>query len=126
MRSALFPDPYEGMTPDELDRHFAAVLTSHRERQQAISIRFPAELLTAIRSLAREHGIAYQTLIKQLLQRDVERLRARPPAPRRAKGTQAASTRGQAAAKPLASANRSESLSVAGRARRGNREPRGS
>jgi predicted DNA binding CopG/RHH family protein len=47
---------------------------SHRQRQQAVSIRFPEELLAAIRSLARDHGVAYQTLIKQLLERDVERL----------------------------------------------------
>jgi hypothetical protein len=117
MRSARFPDPYEGMSPDELDRHFATVLTNHRERQQAISIRFPAELLTAIRSLAREHGVAYQTLIKQLLERDVERLRARRPAPRQANGACATSTGGQATGKPPASGNRSGSPSPARRPR---------
>jgi hypothetical protein len=122
MRSARFPDPYEGMTPDELDRHFATVLTNHRERQQAISIRFPAELLTAIRSLAREHGVAYQTLIKQLLERDVERLRARRPAPRRATGTHATSTREQTTGKPPTSANRSSSSSPARRSRTGKRK----
>jgi CopG antitoxin of type II toxin-antitoxin system len=121
MRSARFPDPYEGMTLDELDRHFATVLTNHRERQQAISIRFPAELLTAIRSLAREHGVAYQTLIKQLLERDVERLRARRPAPRRATGTHATSTREQTTGKSPASANRSSSSSPTRRSRTGKR-----
>lgn len=122
MTSASFPDPYEDMTSDELDRHFATVLTSHRERQQAISIRFPAELLTAIRSLAREHGVAYQTLIKQLLERDVERLRARRPAPRRATGTHAPSTRRQTVGKPPTSANRSPASAGASRARTGKRK----
>jgi hypothetical protein len=122
MNSTCFPDPYEGMTPDELDRHFATVLTSHRERQQAISIRFPAELLTAIRSLAREHGVAYQTLIKQLLERDVERLRTRRLAPRRATEKHAAGTRRQTADKPPTSANRSAASSAATRGRTGKRK----
>ncbi len=122
MSSTRFPDPYEGMTSNELDRHFASVLTNHRERQQAISIRFPAELLTAIRGLAREHGVAYQTLIKQLLERDVERLRARQPAPRRATGTHATSTGGQPTSKPTTSASRSRSPLPAGRSRAGKRK----
>jgi hypothetical protein len=113
VRSTRFPDPYEGMTSDELDRHFATVLTDHRERQQAISIRFPAELLTAIRSLAREYGVAYQTLIKQLLERDVEQLRARHPGPRRATGTKVTSTQRRATGKPPGSADRPSSSSAA-------------
>jgi hypothetical protein len=122
MRSARFPDPYEGMTSDELDRHFASILTNHRERQQAISIRFPAELLTAIRSLAREHGVAYQTLIKQLLERDVERLRARRSAPRRATRKHATSPREQTAGKPPTSATRPSSSSPASRSPAGKRK----
>lgn len=122
MRSTRFPDPYEGMNSDELDRHFASVLTNHRERQQAISIRFPAELLTAIRSLAREHGVAYQTLIKQLLERDVEQLRARHSSPRRATGTHATSNGGQTTDKPPTSAHRSTSSSPARRSRTGKRK----
>jgi hypothetical protein len=65
MNSTRFPDPYAGMTSDELDRHLASVLTNHRERQQAISIRFPAELLTAIRSLARESPTSRPVLARQ-------------------------------------------------------------
>ncbi len=124
MRSTRSPDPYEGMTSDELDRHFSTVLTNHRERQQAISIRFPAELLTAIRSLAREHGVAYQTLIKQLLERDVEQLRARHPSPRRATGTHAASTRRRTTGKPPTSADRPSSSSAARPSRTGKRKVR--
>jgi hypothetical protein len=122
MNSTRFPDPYAGMIYDELDRHLASVLTNHRERQQAISIRFPAELLTAIRSLAREHGVAYQTLSKQLLERDVERLRGRHSAPRRAPGTHATSTGRQTTGKPPLSANRSSSSSPAKRSRTGKRK----
>jgi CopG antitoxin of type II toxin-antitoxin system len=122
MRSTRFPDPYEGMTSDELDRHFASVLTNNRERQQAVSIRFPAELLTAIRSLAREHGVAYQTLIKQLLERDVEHLRARHPAPGPTTGTHATSTRRRTKGKPPTSADRPTSAAAARPSRTGKRE----
>jgi hypothetical protein len=122
MRSTRFPDPYEGMTSDELDRHFATVLINHRERQQAISIRFPAELLTAIRSLAREHGVAYQTLIKQLLERDVAQLRTRQPAPRRTTGTHATSTRRRTIDKPPTPADRPSSSSGARPSRTGKRK----
>ena len=117
MRHAKFPDPYEGMTSDELDRHFTTVLTDHRERQQAISIRFPAELLTGIRSLAREHGVPYQTLIKQLLERDVERLRALRPKSRRAIGTPATSSRRRTTGKPAASTGQRNASSAAAPAR---------
>jgi hypothetical protein len=121
MRSTRFPDPYEGMTSDELDRHFATVLTDHRARQQAISIRFPEELLTAIRGLAREHGVAYQTLIKQLLERDVEQLRARHPVPRRTTGTHATRTRRRTTDKPPTSADRASSPSAERPSRTGKR-----
>jgi predicted DNA binding CopG/RHH family protein len=103
MTKTRFPDPYEGMSDEALDRYFSNLLTSHRKRQQAISIRFPEELLIEIRQLARELGVGYQTLIKNLLERDVTQLRARrsglrrpvPSAPATAaptahKGTQAA------------------------------------
>lgn len=90
MTTRRFPDPYEGMSDDELDRHFSGLLASHRERQQAISIRFPEELLTTLRQVADELGIGYQTLIKSLLEKDVERLRARPPRPRQPASAHAA------------------------------------
>lgn len=122
MRSTRFPDPYEGMTSEELDRHFATVPTDHRERQQAISIRFPAELLSAIRSLARQYGVAYQTLIKQLLEHDVEHLQARHGVPRRTTGTHATSTRGRTTAKPPTSADRPSSPPAAGPSRTGKRK----
>jgi hypothetical protein len=83
MTTRRFPDPYEGTSDDELDRRSSGLLATHRERQQAISIRFPEELLTTLRQVADEVGIGYQTLIKSLLEKDVERLRARPLRPRK-------------------------------------------
>jgi predicted DNA binding CopG/RHH family protein len=83
MTKTRFPDPYEGMSDEALDRYFSTILTSHRNRQRAISIRFPEELLVEIRQLAREIGVGYQTLIKDLLERDVTQLRARRTGRRR-------------------------------------------
>lgn len=83
MTKTRFPDPYEGMSDDALDRYFSNLIISHRQRQQAISIRFPEELLEEIRQLARELGVGYQTLIKNLLARDVTQLRARRSGRRR-------------------------------------------
>ena len=122
MTRSRFPDPYEGMTSGELDRHFTTVLSDHRKRQQAISIRFPAELLTGIRSLAREHGVPYQTLIKQLLERDVERLQARQPISRRAIGTPTTTSRRRTTGKPTASKGQRSSPSAAAPSRTGKRK----
>ena len=83
MTKTRFPDPYEGLSEDELDRHFSDLISSHRQRQKAISIRFPEDLLKAIRELAHELGIGYQSLIKKLLERDVEQLLVRRPVRRR-------------------------------------------
>jgi predicted DNA binding CopG/RHH family protein len=83
MTKTRFPDPYEGMSDDALDRYFSNLITNHRKRQQAVSIRFPEELLVEIRQLARELGVGYQTLIKNLLERDVTQLRARRSGRRR-------------------------------------------
>jgi hypothetical protein len=64
------------MSDDQLDRYFSDLLVSHRNRQRAISIRFPEELLVDLQRLAQQAGLGYQTLIKKLLERDVEQLRA--------------------------------------------------
>ena len=77
MKGSRFPDPYEGMSNDQLDRHFSDVLVSHRNRQRAISIRFPETLLADLQRLASDAGLGYQTLIKNLLEGDVERLQGR-------------------------------------------------
>ena len=87
MTGALFPDPYEGMSDEELDRHFSELITDNRRRQRSISIRFPDELLDELRRFAGELGLPYQTLIKRLLEQDVARLRTHatavsPRAPR--------------------------------------------
>jgi predicted DNA binding CopG/RHH family protein len=94
MTKTRFPDPYEGMSDDALDRHFSNILISHRKRQQAISIRFPEELLVEIRQLAREIGVGYQTLIKDMLERDVTQLRARRTGRRRPVTSAAATATG--------------------------------
>ncbi|MGH7745662.1 MAG: CopG family antitoxin [Candidatus Dormibacteria bacterium] len=78
MTRASFLDPYEGMSDDELDRHFSELITGNRQRQRAVSIRFPEELLEELRYLATQLGVPYQTLIKLLLEQDVARLRAHP------------------------------------------------
>lgn len=78
MTRARFPDPYEGMSDDDLDRHFSELITDNRRRQRAISIRFPEELLDDLQRLAAQVGVRYQTLIKLLLEQDVARLRAHP------------------------------------------------
>ena len=38
-----------------------------------VSIRFPREMLTALRAIATAEGIGYQTLIKQILHREILR-----------------------------------------------------
>jgi uncharacterized protein (DUF4415 family) len=107
MTKARFPDPYDGMSADELDRHFTNLLNGHRQRQQAISIRFPADLLEELRRLAHEAGVGYQTLIKDLLERDVVQLRVhgltrkRPATPRVAATTLRPSHKRTQAGKPV-------------------------
>ena len=78
MTRARFPDPYEGMSDEELDQHFSELINENRQRQRAISIRFPEALLEELQQLATRLGIRYQTLIKLLLEQDVARLRAHP------------------------------------------------
>ncbi|HEX6537959.1 MAG TPA: CopG family antitoxin, partial [Candidatus Dormibacteraeota bacterium] len=76
MTTARFPDPYEGLSDDELDRHFSELIADNRQRQRSVSIRFPDELLEELRQIADQLGVRYQTLIKRLLEQDVARLRA--------------------------------------------------
>jgi hypothetical protein len=38
MTKTRFPDPYEEMSDDELDRHFSEIIANRRKRQQAILI----------------------------------------------------------------------------------------
>lgn len=78
MTRARFPDPYEGMSDEELDQHLSELITENRQRQRAISIRFPEELLDELQRLAARVGVRYQTLIKLLLEQDIARLRAHP------------------------------------------------
>ena len=94
MTRAQFPDPYEGMSDEELDRRFSELITDSRQRQRSISIRFPAELLEELHRLADQLGIRYQTLIKRLLEQDVARLRAHKTST--GHGTSRAATAGRA------------------------------
>lgn len=94
MTRAQFPDPYEGMSDEELDRRFSELITVNRQRQRSISIRFPYELLEELHCLADQFGIPYQTLIKRLLEQDVARLRAHKTSA--GHGTPRAATAGRA------------------------------
>ena len=117
MTRARFPDPYEGMSDDDLDRCFSELITDNRQRQRSISIRFPDELLEELRGLADQLGIPYQTLIKRLLEQDVARLRARRIAA--SHRTSRAATKGRAASTASSNAAaRSRSAPVQGAARK--------
>jgi predicted DNA binding CopG/RHH family protein len=68
-----FPDPYEHMTDDELDRHFASLGT----RQVPISMRMPPALLRELKAEAGRLGMPYQTLVKHVLSEHIARQRRR-------------------------------------------------
>jgi hypothetical protein len=70
-------DPYEGMSEDELDRHFAEVLGRRGPASVTISVRMPAELLERTKRLATKEGLGYQTLIKRLVDAGVTHMEYR-------------------------------------------------
>ena len=51
-----------------------AALKAAQRRQTAISLRLPEELLERTKAEARRRGMPYQTLIKVLLERSLDRL----------------------------------------------------
>ena len=69
-------DPYDGMTDREFDRVVVAAFDAVKRRQKAISIKLPEELLERTRAEAKRRGIPYQTLIKIVLEKSLDRLGA--------------------------------------------------
>ena len=69
-------DPYAGMSHKEFEAEVLAALDAAKQRQRAISIKLPESLLERTREEARRRGVPYQTLIKILLERSLDRLGA--------------------------------------------------
>ncbi|TMF19414.1 MAG: hypothetical protein E6I35_03655 [Chloroflexi bacterium] len=69
-------DPYDAMTNKEFEAQVIAALNAAKQRQKAISIKLPEALLERTREEAKRRGVPYQTLIKVLLERSLDRLGA--------------------------------------------------
>ena len=69
-------DPYEGMTEREFADEVVAAFNAMTRRQKAISIKLPEALLERTRAEAKRRGIPYQTLIKIVLEKSLNRLGA--------------------------------------------------
>jgi predicted DNA binding CopG/RHH family protein len=69
-------DPYDGMSNKEFEAEVLAALDAAKRRQKAISIKLPEALLERTREEAKRRGVPYQTLIKILLERSLDRLGA--------------------------------------------------
>ncbi|MGH7490513.1 MAG: CopG family antitoxin [bacterium] len=69
-------DPYDGMSDKEFEAEVVAALAAAKERQKAISIKLPEALLERTREEARRRGVPYQTFIKILLERSLDRIGA--------------------------------------------------
>ena len=69
-------DPYDGMTDKEFETEMEAAFAASKQRQKAISIKLPEALLERTRAEAKRQGIPYQTLIKIVLEKSLDRLGA--------------------------------------------------
>ena len=69
-------DPYDGMSTKHFEAEVMAALVAAKQRQKAISIKLPEALLERTRQEAKRRGVPYQTLIKILLERSLDRLGA--------------------------------------------------
>lgn len=69
-------DPFEGMTDREFEAEVLKAFEASKQRQKAISIKLPEELLERTRAEAKRRGIPYQTLIKIVLEKSLDRLGA--------------------------------------------------
>jgi predicted DNA binding CopG/RHH family protein len=67
-------DPYDGMSDEEFVADAEEALRAAQRRQTAISLRLPEELLERAKAEARRRNMPYQTLIKVLLERSLDRL----------------------------------------------------
>ena len=70
-------DPFDNMTDDEIEAELGELFKRQRA-SVTISIRMPSDLLDRTKRVAAEGGIAYQTLIKRLVDAGVTRLEHRP------------------------------------------------
>ena len=69
-------DPYDGMSDKKFEAEVLAALDAAKQRQKAISIKLPEALLERTREEAKRRGVPYQTLIKILLERSLDRIGA--------------------------------------------------
>ena len=69
-------DPFDGMTDREFEVEVLKAFEASKQRQKAISIKLPEELLERTRAEAKRQGIPYQTLIKIVLEKSLDRLGA--------------------------------------------------
>lgn len=69
-------DPYDGMTDTEFEAEVLSAFSAAKRRQKAISIKLPEALLERTRVEAKRRGIPYQTLIKIVLEKSLNRLGA--------------------------------------------------
>jgi hypothetical protein len=67
-------DPYEGMGGDEFVAEVEAAIVAARKHQRAISLRLPEELLERTKAEALQRGLPYQTFIKVVLEKSLDRL----------------------------------------------------
>jgi predicted DNA binding CopG/RHH family protein len=69
-----YPDPYEGMSDEEVDEELDRLFGEHRAKTVVVSIRMPEELLTRVKRLAEARKTPYQTLLKRVLDSAVSRI----------------------------------------------------
>ncbi len=69
-------DPFDGLTDNEFEAEVLRAFEATKQRQKAISIKLPEELLARTRAEAKRQGIPYQTLIKIVLKKSLDRLGA--------------------------------------------------
>lgn len=69
-------DPFDGLTDKEFEAEVLRAFDAAKQRQKAISIKLPEELLARTRAEAKRQGIPYQTLIKIVLKKSLDRLGA--------------------------------------------------
>lgn len=67
-------DPYEGMSGDEFVAEVEAAFSAARKHQRAISLKLPEELLARTKAEAARQGLPYQTFIKVVLEKSLDRL----------------------------------------------------
>lgn len=69
-------DPYAGLSGREFVAEALAAFEAAKTRQKAISLRLPEALLERTRAEAKRRGVPYQTLIKIVLEKSLDKLGA--------------------------------------------------